>query len=259
MPPRCSSPPELSAPRKVNLDLAPAAYLQRHVGLKRFFTTGPIDPNYGSYFGVAELDANDVPVPTDYAHYVHGRLDPYTDPLLFVGNDSGGRPATAPATQNVLLQNLDNYRDAGTSYVLTPPGQTLPQSPAGLELVFRSPSTWIYHLAGAGPYFSASNPGCRVSPESRTSVRISCPSPTFLLRRETYFPGWSADVDGRSRQVRQADGVFQVVSLGAGSHRVTFSYSPPDENWALVGLLVGVGLLMTPTFLSRRRAAPAAP
>src|SRR5205823_10799913 len=43
--------PELSAPRQVSLDSSPVAYLRRHLGNSRFFTLGPLQPNYGSYFG----------------------------------------------------------------------------------------------------------------------------------------------------------------------------------------------------------------
>ena len=242
--------PQLSVPR-VKLDLAPVAYLQRHLGDQRFFTMGPIRPNYGTYFGLAELDATDLPLPSSFAHYVNGRLDPYTDPLVFVGNNYSGRPSTAPSTQDELLANLANFRDAGVAYVLTPPGQTLPEGPSGFQRVFRSPSTWIYHLAGAAPYFSASNPSCAVSPRGREYVQLSCPSPTLLLRRETDFAGWSAEIDGHPRDVRQADGLFQVVNVPAGLHRVTFSYVPPGENWGLAAFIAACGWLIGAAVIKR--------
>ena len=47
--------PQASAPRSVQTDLRPVAFLQRHLGSSRFFTLGPFAPNYGSYFGTAPV------------------------------------------------------------------------------------------------------------------------------------------------------------------------------------------------------------
>src|SRR5262249_40365949 len=83
--------PGASAPRRVALDTAPVDYLRNHLGTSRFFTLGPLQPNYGSYFGLRSLNANDVPVPSSFADYVTSRLDPEVDPNVFVGNLGGGR------------------------------------------------------------------------------------------------------------------------------------------------------------------------
>ena len=255
---------QLSTPH-ARLDLAPVRYLQRHLGLQRFFTMGPIAPNYGSYFGLAELNAADLPLPSSFTRYVHSRLDPYTDPLYFVGNDNSGRPITAPSTQQVLIANLASFRDAGVAYVLTPPGQRLPQSSGGFQLVFQSPSTWIYHLAGAAPYFSASNHSCQITARDRQAVRLRCPSPSILLRRETDFSGWSAHTNGRTLKVGQADDIFQAVNVPAGTHEITFSYTPPGSTWALIAVLVAFGWLITAAVIRRKtpaskdRRAPTSP
>ena len=49
--------PQLSAPRRISIDTAPVAFLQRNLGLSRYFTLGPLGPNYGSYYAIRELDA----------------------------------------------------------------------------------------------------------------------------------------------------------------------------------------------------------
>lgn len=234
--------PELSAPRSVKLDLAPAAYLQRHLGLQRFFTIGPIQPNYGTYFGIAELDSTDVP-PSNFAKYVNSRLDPYTDPTAFFGNNYSGRPPTAPPTSDELIANLAGFRDAGVAYVLAPARPSPASQHHLVPLAFRSPSTWIYRLHGAAPYFSVSNHSCNVHPRDRQSVQLVCPSPTVLLRRETDLSGWSAKVDGRPTKVRLADRIFQAIDVAAGTHRITFSYTPPGEGWGLAALLAGIACL----------------
>jgi hypothetical protein len=243
--------PQLSAPREVRIDRAPVAFLERHLRNSRFFTLGPFQPNYGSYFGVASLNVNDVPVPSVFTDYVHERLDPVTDPKLLVGNYGGGRPLLAPSPKEELLRNLAGHRAAGVRYVLTPPGEPLPQSPSTFRLVFRSPSAWIYRLAGSAPYFSA--PGCAARPDGREAVRLACPGPTTLVRRETDAPGWSARIDGRSVPVRRAEGLFQAVAVGPGTHRVEFGYLPRGVVWGLAALAAGCAWLLIAAAAGRRR------
>jgi hypothetical protein len=38
-----------------------------------------------------------------------------------------------------------------------------------------------------------------------------------------------------------------AVTVPAGSHHITFSFVPPGMNWAPVGLLAGVALMLVPT------------
>ncbi len=243
--------PELAAPRALSIDLAPVAYLQRHLGDGRFFTLGPLQPDYGSYFKLAELNVNDIPVPRRFARYVNARLDPGVDPTVFVGNYGGNRSWFVPSPEQELARNLSGYREAGVRYVLAPAGQPISPRPAGLTLVFRSPTTLIYRLSGAQPYLSA--PGCQVRPEGRQAVSLTCPRAATLVRRETYFPGWSASIDGRSAPVRPYDEDFQQLTIPPGRHVVRFGFIPPGMAWAGLGLLAGLLWLAGAGLRGRRR------
>ena len=121
--------PELSAPRTVTVDGAPAAFLRAHLGNSRFFTLGPMQPNYGAYYGVASLNINDIPIPSRLSTYIHDRLDPYVNTTVFVGNYGGGRSLFAPSPQKELIHNIAGYRTAGVAYVLAPAGQRLRVEP----------------------------------------------------------------------------------------------------------------------------------
>ncbi len=123
----------------------------------------------------------------------------------------------------------------------------------------RTPSTWIYHLAGASPYFTATTPGCTVTPQGRTSVALTCPRATTVIRRETELPGWSASVDGRPVAVGRVDGVFQSVRVGAGSHVLRFSYEPPRIWWGLAAFLAGCLWLLVAAVRARRSTRPGSP
>lgn len=245
--------PQASAPRSARTDLAPVAFLQRHLGTARFFTLGALAPNYGSYFGLASLDINDVPVPSAFSSYVHLRLDRDAGGTVFGCCDNVQKwPLFGPPPPQPLIRNLGGYREAGVAYVLTPAGQELPQSPSTFRLVFRSPSTWIYHLAGAASYFTTSDPRCSVEAMSRESARVTCPQTTTLIRRETDLPGWSAQVDGRQVSVRTADGLFQSIRVPAGKHRIAFSYLPPYIGWGLLALAAGCVWLLACAVAERR-------
>jgi hypothetical protein len=235
--------PELSAPRSVRVDTAPAAYLSRHLGQGRFFTLGPLQPNYGSYFGIGSANINDLPVPTAYASYIRNRLDHYVDPTVFVGNTGGGRNPFFPSTAQELLQNVAGYRAAGVSYVLSPRGQNFGANGGVFTLVDRTATTNIYRLSGAASYFSAAR--CNVRSGDRQSATVSCPSQSTLVRLETDLPGWSATVAGRNAAISQVDGLFQSVSVPAGTHTVRFSYSPAHVGWGAIAFLAGVIALAT--------------
>jgi hypothetical protein len=248
--------PELSAPRLVQVDRAPVDFLQKHLGNSRFFTLGPLQPNYGSYFGIGSLNINDIPIPEAFSKYVHARLDPVVQPHVFVGTENGGRPLSAPGPEDELERNLAGYRAAAVDYILTPAFQSLPETPTTFKLVFRSPSARIYHLAGAASYFTATNPHCTVRAKGRQSVMLSCPARTVLVRRETDFPGWSVRVDGHPRRLRSFDDLFQAVTINRGKHQVSFSYSPPHIRWGFVGFAAGcLWLILAPIAARKRRTA----
>jgi uncharacterized membrane protein YfhO len=47
-----------------------------------------------------------------------------------------------------------------------------------------------------------------------------------LVLHDTYYPGWIAEVDGRSVPILRADVLFRGVELDAGRHRVVFRFAP---------------------------------
>jgi hypothetical protein len=246
--------PEASAPRSVQVDAQPAAFLARHLGEQRFFSLGPLQSNYGSYYSIFQLNITDNPIPAGFASYIHRRLDPYAPPHVFVGILAGGRSAFAPSPMQELERNLAGYRAAGVAYVLTPKGQYLPHTPGTFTLVKRTPTAWIYRLAGAAPFFDA--PGCTSRSSGVDSLRATCSAPTRLVRRETFMHGWSASIDGRSTTIERAGSDFQAVTVPAGTHTVTFGYSPPLIAWGW--LAFAAGLVALPFGSRRGRAGLAA-
>jgi Bacterial membrane protein YfhO len=60
----------------------------------------------------------------------------------------------------------------------------------------------------------------------RVVAEMTSDSAGLLVLADLFYPGWTAEVDGRPAEVLRADGVFRAVALPPGSHRVVFRYRP---------------------------------
>ncbi len=116
--------PILTWPRAVQYDTAPAAYLADHLGTQRYFTIGPLSPNYGAFYGIAQLDASDLPIPKNWSTYVHAKLNTCELPWQF-GNGGPDLCVTPPLLE--FLSRVATYEQDGVKYfvlgtktVLTP-------------------------------------------------------------------------------------------------------------------------------------------
>ena len=47
-----------------------------------------------------------------------------------------------------------------------------------------------------------------------------------LVLTDSYYPGWTAEVDGKAADILRADYVFRAVPLSAGRHTVVFKFRP---------------------------------
>lgn len=62
----------------------------------------------------------------------------------------------------------------------------------------------------------------------------------WLLLADTWYPGWTATVNGESQPVLPANGVFRAVAIPAGEATVVFAYQPSSF---LAGALLSLGSL----------------
>ncbi len=112
--------------------------------------------------------------------------------------------------------------------------------------IFESTSADIFELPKAAPYFQVANGGCKVVIESRSSVKTSCQTPDTLIRRELFYPGWRATVNGRITELR-AVSIFQALDLPAGQSLVEFQYRPTHLTSASAAGLLGLVMLLAGT------------
>jgi hypothetical protein len=131
----------------------------------------------------------------------------------------------------------------GTKANLTPE-VSLVATKAGHELkrVFQSSTEDIFELSSPSPYFGVKDASCHLTIESHQSLRSSCERPGELVRRELFYPGWRAFINGRPVPVH-ASSTFQAVDLPAGESRVEFRYVPTNLAPACIAALAGVLLL----------------
>ena len=250
----------LSAPSPAPPHTQTVVWLQHNLGTYRFATLAPIQPNYGSYYRIASVNVNELPLPKAYTRYVATSLDPNIIPFEFTGGYVAYTPTPTPAEEFGV--HMASFEAIGVRYVVVdasgkdptgspypPPGT--PAWPAGPRLVHRDVLSQVWELPAPAPAFSlrgaAGVAACHVVDFGWDVARVTCARPTTLIRRVQYAPGWTADVGGSTATVVQArsgpPGLFQSVKVPAGTTTVRFTYLPPGEGVAVpIAVLAWVAL-----------------
>lgn len=237
--------PYLGNPRSATLDNDALHFLRSNIGYQRVMSMPGvgIQPNYGSYFGIATLNYNDVPVPARTVDYIHRTLDPYADHVFDLSY-----PELPSDAQDRRLANfrakMPMYAGAGIKYVLARPEflrdfeNDAPDAP---KLVHSSRSMSIYELHGTKDYFTAA--GCALEVETREKLVAACADQSVLTRLELFMPGWTASINGRGTAIEPDDGTFQSVRLPAGRSEIVFRYTPPYFYAAAWVAVLALGLV----------------
>jgi hypothetical protein len=82
---------------------------------------------------------------------------------------------------------------------------------------------------------------------ARKRFRVVTDGVGYLVLAQTWYPGWSVEVDGSSQKLYRANLNFMAVELPSGGGEVTFRYQP-RLNWltpviTLVSFSLSLGLL----------------
>lgn len=234
--------PFLSIPKMAKIDYSPIYFLQNNLGFSRFYTLGPISPNYGSYFDTASININDLPVPEKWAEHIKEKLDKNSVPILFTGftrEDPNGPTATEEFGRNIA-----EYENLSVKYLVTEHSQLDQKFIENKKLrkVFESELMQIYSLPNPKGYFEITKGSCSLSARSRDELKVDCASDSTLLRRELSLPGWAATVNGKKVNVETIDDIFQKIEVPKGSSQVKYIYNPPNIIFGYV--LLGAGLIV---------------
>lgn len=240
--------PMLSIPNVASVDYGPVRYLQQNLQLSRFYTLHPIAPNYSSYFNIASINLNDLPVPKNWAEYIPEKLDSNAAALLFTGDVRVN--ANGPDQVEEFGRNIEAYQGLAVKYLVTNP-QQLKQpfiDQHQLKLVYRGPNADIYELPAAKSYFQTTA-ACSFGQQTKDQLEVNCPAASELLRRELFMPGWSATVNGRAVAITNDDEIFQAIDLPAGQSTIKYSYSPPYIWLGYLGLALGLAAIVGSVFV----------
>ena len=259
----------LSAPRPIQVETSSVTWLQKHLGNYRFFSLGPISPDYGSYFNIAELNMNDVPVPKTFIEYVASSLNSNVSPCCFTGTSQSD--PNGPSSTAELSKNLSNYEAVGVKFIIEPtnyawPGSSLPSWPDGPRLVYRDSFSEIWELPHPSSFYASptrSSSGatkggkCVLSNQTIDSVIVDCQTDATIVRSQQYLEGWTATVNGTAVRVTQTSNenpsMFQQVNVPRGKSTVRFHYLPP---FAVPAAICSLLALFTMLALSLRREGP---
>jgi len=127
----------------------------------------------------------------------------------------------------------------------TLPGLAIGYAIPGLSLlpVYVSRVLTVYELTDPAPYFETIGGPCRVSPVTREEVTTDCASPARLIRRELFFDGWKATINGLRAPIFKAAPIMQAVDIPSGNARIEFHYAPPYAAASAVAFIVGILLV----------------
>jgi hypothetical protein len=236
--------PMLSAPRSATIDTAPVTFLQKNLGFSRFYSMGPILPNYGTYFGIASVNINDIPQAKTYSSYITNHLDPNVNPITFTGINFPIPNAINPP--NAFFQYFSGYEFLGVKYVVVYHGFFSPQQVAqnDLRLVFNDKQVDIYELPNVGSYATVLNGNCTTSVQWWNKITVDCKMPSTIVRREQYLNGWTAKIDGKkTTPIKEYANLFQEVNVPAGKHVITFNYMPQHMYIGYGAAIVAIGFI----------------
>jgi hypothetical protein len=84
------------------------------------------------------------------------------------------------------------------------------------------------------------------TPES-IGIKTSSSTSGYLILSDSWYPGWSATIDGTPTTILKANGIFRAIRLPAGEHQVAFEFKSSafeTGKWVSVGSLVALIIFM---------------
>jgi hypothetical protein len=182
---------------------------------------------------------------TDYVLVLRSAID-FKAAGIAVTRDrlfTAAHPMESLAAERDLIQAAGGSFDDSRSLALDPSAQQLPE---------------------LQPFFTASPaPAGGTVMGLRFTYReieygVDAPAQSLLFLKDSYFPYWTAEVDGRPVPVVRALHHFKAVPVPAGRSRVRLRFTPPGIALGLgVSYLLLLGVAVA--WIRTRRALPAAP
>ena len=89
----------------------------------------------------------------------------------------------------------------------------------------------------------------------RMELRVETLGGGWAVLHDSWYPGWTATLDGQAVPMYPADGIFRAVWVPAGHHTLVFSYVPRSFSvGAAISLVAWGGMLALAWFGRGRRS-----
>lgn len=149
-----------------------------------------------------------------------------TYPRVFITSE-----ATSAATVNELINHVWRWKDTTPPLVLETTPQPLPEKVGEKSTV-------------------------NILRDEHQTLVVEAKSETdgYLVVADSYYPGWTANIDGKEVKILPANINSRAIILPPGSHTVTFRYQPKSLVIGVFLSLIGIGLWVVGTmFVYGRR------
>jgi hypothetical protein len=235
--------PQLSGVRAGRVDIPAIKYLKTHAGLNRFYTVGPIQPNYSAYFSIPNINHNYLPVSLKWTDYIEKSLFPSA------ATQNGSifwapfPPMQVTTAVNNVHQYIKNYQFLGVRYIVTNPGVqinstiSLPEND-GPRVPFRLDAQQSLTLNRVAPKIFL-----KLNPISKIGILQGNYENTATGNLAVSLCAHHKCSSGRANLAKSADNsafyinITPPITIGPGEHfRVTVSHTDgnhPDAIWLL--------------------------
>ncbi|MDE2950469.1 MAG: YfhO family protein [Chloroflexota bacterium] len=174
--------------------------------------------------------------------------------FTYSGNKGIFLQAQPPDFQRVLSSAIKVYRvpsKGGRAY-LASQSSILPDSLRGreeaLRLIGEGDRDVIHGEAGLEALAVDQPGGVTIVDydDTRVVLEVDSSGPAYLILRDAFYPGWTAEVNGEPKPILRANVIFRALEMPAGQSRVVFAFEPHLWRAALAGglLLWGAALLL---------------
>lgn len=232
--------PQKMARYLANLDVA------RRMGVRWIATTYRIE-------GLVPLVAGAVNVYVDPGAHPRARVVPCARAVATVDDAFTRLPATEGARE-VVIEGLAGDVGCAPEFVA---GAGAPAG-AGAESVAGAAASGAPTGAGSpagGPATGAPAEAVAATLVAYTNQRVvlRASGPGTLVLADTWYPRWTATVDGTPTEILRADVNFRGVLLPAGAHEVVFAYDPGAPGIALGFAVVALAGVLGAGVVRERR------
>ncbi len=209
-------------------------HLRREIGTRgRILAIGEeLAPNTLMRYGLAD--------PRNYDSVELARSLDWFAPLYEPSNQA--RTSRREITWAGVLRTRDRLEESGVAAVIA----ASPPPPNAFERVEHIGTVWIAYL-NAKPLVSSATNAVRLEAlhdHGMLTIVADAKEGSRILIRQTYDPGWRAQIDGEPVRVEPYKEVFLTIPVKKGMHSITLRYDPPEVRSALAASFFAALLLV---------------